>query len=63
MNDDLFPQDARFADWIAELERELTMRRRLYPRWVANGKMKQEAADRRIRVMEELLDYMKEQRG
>jgi len=37
---------------LDELERELKMRRRMYPRWVADGKMAQATADRQIRLME-----------
>jgi hypothetical protein len=37
---------------LNELERELGMRRRNYPKWVADGRMKQEQADRQIRLME-----------
>lgn len=43
------------ADQIAAVERELEMRRRVYPRWVANGKMKQGTADEEIRRMEAVL--------
>ena len=40
------------------IERELKMRRRVYPRWVENGKMTQADADREIAVMEAILaDY------
>lgn len=48
----------RFPAKIAELERELGYRRRLYPRWVADGKMSQAAADTQIAVLEACLaDY------
>lgn len=38
------------------IERELRMRRRVYPRRVADGKMTQAQADREIAVMEAILD-------
>lgn len=38
------------------VRRELDMRRRVYPRRVSEGKMKQADADREIEVMEALLD-------
>lgn len=38
--------------------RELKMRQRVYPRWVADGKLKQSAADWQIALMEEIAnDY------
>jgi hypothetical protein len=46
------------AEKLACLKRELGMRRRVYPRWVAQGKMSQAEMDREIRVMEALVaDY------
>jgi len=40
------------------LQRELDMRRRVYPRWVKTGKMLQVSADREIATMEAILaDY------
>lgn len=37
-------------------ERELKMRKRLYPRWVAAGKMTQAWADREILVMTAIME-------
>jgi hypothetical protein len=37
---------------LNEIERELGMRRRNYPKWVASGQMKQDQADRQMRLME-----------
>ena len=34
------------------VEREIAMRRIVYPKWAASGKMKQTKADREIEVME-----------
>lgn len=40
------------------LEREIRMRRRVYPRWVKDGRMTQAQADREIDVMTAILrDY------
>lgn len=36
------------ADQIAELEREEKQRARVYPRWVAEGRMTQQASDRQL---------------
>jgi hypothetical protein len=44
---EITPQDKR-----ACLQREIKMRRKVYPRWVAAGNMTQEQADREIAVME-----------
>ncbi len=37
---------------VAEVRREVGLRRRVYPRWVSQGKMTQVEADRRIEAME-----------
>jgi len=42
------------AEKIAELRKEITMRKRVFPRWVADGRMKQADADRRIAILEEI---------
>jgi hypothetical protein len=39
-------------------EREAKMRRRVYPRWVVDGRMTQAAADKQIALMDEIAaDY------
>jgi hypothetical protein len=50
----LFPPTR--AQMLAELERELGYRRRLYPGWVTNKKMSQAAADRQIAALEAVRD-------
>ena len=53
---DLFPITT--ADKIAELRRELVMRRQVYARWVEIGTLAPEQAERRIAIMEAILaDY------
>lgn len=43
---------------IKEIERELKMRKKVFPTWVLQGRIKQEVADKRIKIMEEILmDY------
>lgn len=37
---------------VKEIEREIALRRRVYPRWIEAGKLSQTAADRQIAVME-----------
>lgn len=44
------------ADKRACAERELAMRKRVYPRWVSAGKMAQITADREIAVMTAIAD-------
>jgi len=46
---------------IAELAREVRMRRRVYPRLVVQGEMTPDEAERHIAVMEAIIeDYMQE---
>ena len=44
------------ADKIRVLQRELELRRAVYPQRVADGKMTQRAADYQIEVLESILD-------
>lgn len=48
------------AEMIAELRRELAMRRSVFPRLVGAGKIAQSQADRRILIFEELLELLDE---
>ena len=41
-------------EMVAEIDRELALRREYYPKLVARGKLTQELADRRIHIMEVL---------
>ena len=43
------------ADMITEVEREIRMRRAVYPHQVARGNTRQSTADERIRRMEAVL--------
>jgi len=43
------------SDQIACVTRELGMRRRVYPKWIESGRMKQDEADREIARMEAVL--------
>jgi hypothetical protein len=59
---DLFgdlPTQVSLPDQIAEIERELGMRKRLYPNWIARGTLKQATADHQLRVMEAVLATLK----
>jgi hypothetical protein len=54
---DLFP--INLDDQIACAAREVNMRKKVYPRWVSTGKMKQEEAEREIAVMESILNKLR----
>jgi hypothetical protein len=46
------------VDKLRCIEREIAMRKAVYPKWVASGRMKQDKADREIAVMESIAaDY------
>lgn len=47
-------------DQIKAVEREISMRRRVYPNWVASKRMSQEKADKEIKNMEAVLETLKE---
>lgn len=47
------------AAQIKEVEREIAQRERVYPRWVADGRMPQTTADRQIEVMRAVLATLK----
>ena len=49
------PLDAQ----IAAAERELAMRRRVYPRWIAAGKMKAEKAGAEYAAMAAIVETLK----
>ena len=46
-------------EMIKCVEREIGMRQRVYPKWVAMKKMSQEKADLEIRTMTAVLDQLK----
>jgi hypothetical protein len=46
------------ADVIAELRRELGVRRRVYPGWVRNGKHTQQMADERLELMQMAIELL-----
>ena len=58
---DLFP--ITIAEEIAELERELGMRRHVYPRLVGAGKMPQAKADRQIALMASAIESLHRLKG
>jgi hypothetical protein len=58
---DLLP--VTLDDMIAEVEREVAMRTRLYPQWKAGaGIVKRNQMDRQLEVMETVLERLKGER-
>ena len=51
-----------YADMIAELDRELRLRRHLYPGWVRLARLTQYQAHRQIEIMEAVRDNIERQR-
>lgn len=47
------------AEMIAEVEREIALRRRVYPRWVADKRLTSNKADRQIAIMEAVADVLR----
>jgi hypothetical protein len=54
MSERFVPMD----DMIGCANRELVLRKRVYPQWVANGRMTQEKADKEIAAMAAILDHL-----
>lgn len=48
---------------IACVAREITMRERVYPKWVAVHKMSQRTADEEIGTMRDVLSWLQEARS
>ena len=44
------------AEKRAEVQREIQMRRRAFPRWVSSGRIGQATADRRIAILEAIAE-------
>lgn len=44
---------------IKELEREIKMRKEVFGRWVLQGRMKEEVKEKRIKIMEQILEDYK----
>lgn len=45
-----------------EVDRELAMRRRMYPQWVVKGTMRQEQADYQLKLLEEVKETVRQAR-
>lgn len=45
-------------DQIACVKREIAMRKSVYPKWIASGKLKQEKADAEIACMQSIYELL-----
>lgn len=54
------PNGVTLKDQIAEVGREVGLRRSVYKRWIAAGRLKQEDADRQLARMEAALWTLKQ---
>lgn len=52
------PVRTTLNDRIRAVEREIKLRKRVYPRWVDGGKMTQKQADWQIKLMEDTLETL-----
>lgn len=50
--------DIPLAEQVTELKRELHMRHRVYPKWVASGRMEQREADRHVARLEAAIETL-----
>jgi vacuolar-type H+-ATPase subunit C/Vma6 len=48
-----------FTEQLACVEREIAMRKRVYPRWIEAGKMTKAKADAEIRTMEAVAETLR----
>jgi len=48
------------TDIIKEIQRELNMRKKVFPTWVLQGKLKENVANKRIKIMERILEDYKQ---
>lgn len=44
---------------MKEIQRELNMRKRVFPTWVLQGRITQQVADKRIKIMEDIFEDYK----
>lgn len=45
---------------IKEIQRELNMRKRVYPNWILQERIKEDIANKRIKIMEKILEDYKQ---
>jgi hypothetical protein len=52
------PRPVSLADQVAAVRREIKMRERTFPRWVATARMSQDVADRELAAMRAVLQTL-----
>lgn len=50
-------------DMLDEVRREIETRERVYPRWIAEGKIKREDAEHRYMCMKSIEDFLKKEQA
>lgn len=50
------PRAVETLEIVLELEREIKVRKGVYPHWIAKGKISKANADRRIQILEVMLE-------
>lgn len=51
--------EIKTTDIIKEIQRELNMRKKVFPTWVLQGRITQQVADKRIKIMEYIFEDYK----
>jgi hypothetical protein len=55
---DMFADHVPVGEMLTEARRELAMRRSVYPKHVTTGRLREPIAERRIRVMEAIIETL-----
>lgn len=58
----LLGRTAKLDKQLDEIDRELMMRRRMYPQWVAKGSMKPEQSEYQLKLLEEIKETVRQAR-
>ena len=53
-------KEITIAEIIKEVQRELNMRKKVFPTWVLQGRIKEDVANKRIKIFEEILEDYKQ---
>lgn len=56
-----FTQQITLEEMSDEVKRELATRKRVYPRWIEDGKIKKETAGYRVLILEALEIFLQEE--
>lgn len=47
-----------YGEQLREVRREIALRKRVYPRWIEQGKVSKQGADRKIAIMEAVAETL-----